>query len=906
MIKPPFELKTEYLSKPIGIDIERPRFSWIVDHPDRQQFQSAYRIIVSSKKSHSESEEGDLWDTEKILSQKTINIAYEGLPLKSNKTYYWRAKWWDNEDRESDFSDIEHFETALIQDSDWKAHWITAEAFTNRKTKRNYQTKGGINMYSSKMRLFCGVYLRNTFKLSKIPITAKSYICGLGHYELYINGKKIDNRILDPGWTDTNQIALYSSYDISSNLRRENAIGVVLGNGRHIENYGYDYPKLIFQLHVEYEDGSNEIIISNDTWKFSLGPIKENGIYLGEKYDARKEMPGWNEYKYDDSEWEKTTNVQGPKLISQLLPPIEVSKEINPKRLYTTDPGIYIYDFGQNFTGFVRLKVCGPRGAEIKIRYAELVDKTGNINTAPNRSAVATDIYILKGKGLERYQPHFTYHGFRYVEITGFPGVPTLQSVLGICFYTSVQKTGEFLCSNELINLIHKNTIWGQLSNYMSIPTDSPQRDERHGWMGDAALTIEEAIYNFNVARFYTKFLRDIKFAQKENGELSDVVPPYWPLYPADPAWGSAYITIAWHLYLYYKDKRVLEEHYDTMKKYVNFLHLNADNFIIRSLGRHGDWCSPGCTTSRKTPLEQVSTWYYLHDTLLFSKIAEVLNKKQDFQLLSERVENIKNAYNENYLSYIYQIPKLSPTDETFSQTSNILPLFLNLVPQKDVSGVFSALLLNIIEEHDCHIDTGIVGTRYLMDVLSKFEKNDVAYKLITQESYPSWGYMIKHGATTLWERWEKLEGPAMNSHNHIAFGTVDTWFYKNLAGIQLIESGWEKIKIRPYIPSNMKFAAAKLNTIKGILSSSWKKEGNLLEIFIGICLGVNAEVWLPMVKKETIIYESDKIIFKNGFTKEKVQGVEFITIKQNHIIFKLGSGYFRFRIIPFSTDKGS
>ncbi|MBD3255977.1 MAG: Bacterial alpha-L-rhamnosidase [Candidatus Lokiarchaeota archaeon] len=902
MITPPFELKTEYWNSPIGIDTKKPRFSWILSHPERKQSQSAYRIILSSKKNLTEERNGDLWDTGKVQSTETVNISYEGQPLKSDERYYWRVKWWDKKNRESEFSEIGYFETAILDESDWKADWITAEAFTNRKTKKKYQYRTGLTAFSGKMRLYLGVYLRKSFTIPKIPKKSKVYICGLGHYELYLNGNKIGNRVLDPGWTDTNKIALYSSYDVTEYILKENAIGVVLGNGRHVENYGYDYPKLYLQLHLEYEDGSSEIIISDDTWKFSIGPTMENGLYYGEKYDARKEMPGWNKFKFDDSEWERTVTVLGPRLFSQMLPPIKITKEINPKRLYNTDPGVYIYDFGQNFTGYLRLKVRGPRGTTIKIRYAEIVDKTGNLNTATNRTAAANDFYILKGKGLEIYKPHFTYHGFRYVEITGFPGVPTLQSVLGICFHSNVTESGEFVCSNELINRIHKNIIWGQLSNFMSIPTDCPQRDERHGWMGDAALTIEEAIYNFDVAQFYLKYLKDIQFGQKQTGELSDVVPPYWNFYPADPAWGSAYVTIAWYVYLYYNDKRVLEDHYYHIKKYVDFLHDNSENNILRKFGKYGDWCPPGNITSRKTPIEQVCSWYYFHDTMIFSKIAQILERQTDFKVYSKRAELIKSAYNKNFLKNIYVIPRLALVDDTISQTSNLLPLYLDMVPEENINKVLSVLLLSLIEQHDYHIDTGIVGTRYLMDVLSKFGKNDVAYKIIIQESYPGWGYMLKEGATTLWERWEKLEGGGMNSHNHIMLGSVDTWFYKDLAGIQLIEKNWNKIRIKPFIPSDMEYAAANLNTLKGSLYSSWKKDKESLKISISICVGVVAEVWIPITNKKTKITESGTMIYDNGNLLKDTQDILFIEKREDNVIFEMGSGYYQFKISPFST----
>ncbi len=898
MIKSPFDLRCEYLINPIGIDIPLPRFSWVLKQEERGQNQSAFQIIVSSSKIYSESENGDMWDSGKIKSDKTVNILYKGKDLKSNSIYYWRAKWWDQNNNASEYSEIAKFETAFLEQSHWKANWITREAFTDRREKKNFQYKSGYHVFLGMVREYYGVYIRKEFKISKKVQYARIYVCGLGHYELRINGKKIGNRLLDPAWTDYNKIALYSTYDITDSLKNKNAVGVVLGNGRYLEKNGYDFPKLILQLFIQYEDGTKDVICSDNTWKVSQGPILENGIYYGEKYDARLEIPGWDKPNYDNSSWENAFVVNGPKLTSQLIPPIRITKIIKPKKLYSTAPGVYICDFGQNFTGYVRLRLNGPRGSEIQIRYAEIVFSDGNLNTATNRGAAATDIFILKGGSEEVFEPHFTYHGFRYVEITGFPGVPTLDNVEGLFFHTDVPKIGDFFCSNDLINQIHKNIVWGQLSNFMSIPTDCPQRDERHGWMGDAQLTIEEANFNFDIARFYTKYLRDINLCQKENGAISDVVPPYWSFYPADPAWGTAYITIAWYLYWYYNDIRVLEDNYESMEKYVNFLHRNTENNILYKFAKYGDWCPPGSIVSRKTPIEQVCTWYYYHDTLILSKIAQILGKNQESDELFRRSKDIKEAFNNKFLKDAYRIPKLSITDRTISQTSNILPLYLNMVPEHKKRRVISTLLHSIIEDHDYHLDTGIVGTRYLWDVLNDNNRNDVAYKIISQESYPGYGYMIKEGATTLWERWEKLEGSGMNSHNHIMLGSVDTWFFKALAGISTREPGWKKIRIKPYIPADLTYVSASLKIIKGFVYSSWEKVDNSLKMMIHIPVGCISETWIPIENANCEIKEGDVTIWQNGNIIEKVGCLKHKEMKENYVVFNIGSGYYQFTVI--------
>ncbi|MFX1456545.1 MAG: family 78 glycoside hydrolase catalytic domain [Promethearchaeota archaeon] len=901
MIKPPFNLRCEYLVNPIEIDTLYPRFSWILEHEQRGQSQSAYQIIVSSEELLSNSEKGDLWDTGKIISDYHINIEYNGEPLESDSSYYWRVKWWDKDDEQSNFSEIATFETALLNDSDWKAKWISKKDFVDVDSRRTLQ-------YKSQERDFVGgllgrdfyevhaIYLRKEFSLEKHVKNAKIYICGLGYYELRINGKRIGDRILEPAQTDYNKIALYSTYDITSHLENKNVIGVILGNGRCLEHYGYDFPKLIAQIHIHFTDGTNSLIFTDDSWELSNGPILENGIYHGEKYDARLEMPGWDKPEFKGENWENATLVKGHNLASQLIQPIQVTTILKPQELKSPQAGLYIYDFGQNFTGFIRIKAHGPKGSEIKLRFAEILDETDMLNTATNGNAPVTDIYILKGEGEEIYAPHFTYHGFRYVELTGFPGIPTMDTIEGLFFHSNIPRAGDFFCSNELINNIHRNIIWGQLSNLMSIPTDSPQRAERHGWMGDAQLITEEAILNFDMAQFYTNYLRNIKVCQMDDGRISDVVPPYWSIYPADPAWGTAYITIAWYLYWYYNDIRILKEHYESMKRYVDFLANTAEE-NISPLGRYGDWCPPSSIASKRTPLELVSTWYYYHDTLLFSEIAQIMSKKEDVNYYSTKAEEIKNDFNKKFLLRTYKYIKVSPVDRAISQTSNTLPLYLNMVPKDKENEILSYLVEAIKGQYDYHIDAGIVGTRYIFEVLTDNGYPEIAYKMINQKSFPSYGYMIREGATTLWERWEKLESSGMNSHNHIMLGSVDTWFYKTLTGIRSLKPGWNKLRIKPFIPNDMNYATATIESIKGRILSSWEKVEDTLLITLEIPVGCKAETWIPITNLNSKIREGDTLIWQDGEKRTAKNDIKFKELEDNYVILILGSGYYRFSI---------
>ena len=719
----------------------------------------------------------------------------------------------------------------------------------------------------------------------------------MGYYRLRLNGNAIGDRILDPAQTDYNKIALYSTYDITNHLQKNNVIGVILGNGRCVELYGYDFPKLIVQIHIQYKDDTIEIICTDESWKVSDGPILENGVYYGEKYDARLEMPGWDRSGFEDTDWDNVVAVEGYNLASQLMQPIQITKVVIPQKMESPQPGMYVYDFGQNFTGFARLKVQGPRGVQVTLKFAENLNEDGTLNFATNRTAPVNEIYILKGEGEEIYQPHFTYHGFRYVVLTGFPGVPTMETIEGYFFHSNVPRIGDFICSNDLINKIHTNIIWGQLSNLMSIPTDCPQRDERHGWMGDAQLVSEEAMLNFEMARFYTKYLRDIKVAQRDDGSLSDVVPPYWSIYPADPAWGTAYITIAWYMYWYYNDTRILKEHYKSLKNYVDFLSNNAKDNILTVGGKYGDWCPPMCIVSKRTPLELVSTWYYYHDTLLFSKIAKILGNDNDFNKYTEKAKEIKDDFNREFLMRTYKYIKVSFKDGAISQTSNTLPLYLNMVPENKAKSILNNLVEAIKGHYDYHVDTGIVGTRYIFEVLTDNGYPEIAYKMITQKSFPGYGYMIREGATTLWERWEKLESSGMNSHNHIMLGSVDTWFYKTLAGIRSLEPGWNTLRIKPFIPNDMNYATANIETIKGRISSAWEKIEDELLITLEIPVGCKAETWIPIKNIKSNIKEGDTLIWMDREQNVGKSDIEFKELKNNHVVFSLGSGYYRFSV---------
>jgi len=884
-------IKIDNVSKPLALKNQKPKLSWIVESNERRKKQASFRVLVSSSKEVLEKNEGDIWDSGKTNKEENY-CYYNGKPLESFKKYFWKVKIWDEEDKDSIWSEISYFETGPLVKEDWKANWVSKKDLKTFYSGGDYSTESFKQYYAS--------YFRKTFELKDNIKSTRAYISGLGFYELYLNGKKVGNNVLDPGQTEYSKEALFNVYDITHLIEKHNCVGIILGNGRHIEHHGYSKPKFILQVLVEYENGKKEFIVSDESWVASEGPLQENGIYFGEKYDARLEFPGWDTYAFDDSNWRKVEIVKGPNLRYQNMPPIRVTKILTPKKMYSIRPGVYVYDFGQNFTGWVKISISGPRGTQVKLRYSELINKDGSLKTATIRKAEATDTYILKGDGKETYEPRFTYHGFRYVEVTGLPFVPTIENIEGCFVHTDVAKTGEFYCSNELINKIHENILWGQLSNLHSIPTDCPQRDERFGWMGDAHLSAEEAMYNFDMNLFYENYLREIQLSQKEDGSIPDVVPAYIKIYPSDPAWGSAYITIAWYLYKYYKNERVLLEHWESMKKYIEFLKNNSEDNLLKKLGKYGDWCPPGAISPKKTPLEVTSTWYYYNDVYLFSKICKVLGKEIEANYYLELSEKIKESFNDHFLKeYGYESKMFGPVDNLISQTSQILPLYYNMVPENKKEFVLDKLINNILEHHDSHLDTGIVGTRYLFDVLSENRHSDLAFKIATQESYPSWGYMIKEGATTIWERWEKLEAGGMNSQNHIMLGSVDTWFYKYLVGLSLEQPGWQKVRIKPNLISDEKFASARVKTVRGEFQVSWEKERELFKLSVVIPFGCEADVYIPKLCPNYILKENGDMLLKNTnlFEDLKEKKITLKEINNENIILYLGSGQYYFEM---------
>jgi len=856
----PSNLRCEYLTNPLGIDVLEPRFFWVLEHTARGQKQSAYQVLVATRPELLAQDRGDQWDSGKVTSDQSTQVVYAGKPLESGRTYYWKVRYWDTQANASPYSPPAQFETGLLAPEEWKGQWI-----------------GGSNQ------------LRSEFQLSEALTRARAYICGLGYYELRINGSKVGTNVLDPGWTTYDKRVFYATYDVTSYLQRgPNAVGVMLGEG------WYKSRVLLLQITIELASGKQISVTSSPAWKAKDGPLTGDSVWDGEVYDATKETPGWDRPGFNDSGWAAAQVVKGPGgvLSAQMMPPIRVVDTLVPVAMTNPKPGVYVYDLGQNFSGWAQLRVKGPRGTAVTLRFSELIYDDGMINRENIRRAKARDVYILRGDSdVEVYEPRFTYHGFRYVEVTGLPGTPGLDSLRGRVVRSAVESVGNFTASKPILNQIQRLIRWGQSTNLHSIPTDCDQRDERMGWLGDAHVTAEEAMLNFDMAAFYTNFVRDIRDVQGPDGSLTDTVPHRYGSRPADPAWGTAYPLLCWYMYEQYGDRRILEENYEGLKKYVEFLRTKAPDNVLR-YSYYGDWVAV-----EKTPGELVSSVYYYYDVQILLKIAGLLGKAGDTQTYSQLAAQIKEAFNREFYD-----PKRG-VYANGTQTANTLPLFLDLVPDKEAQDSVRGNLFNdIVYQHDSHVTTGFIGVKYLFPLLTRSGLSDLAYDLATQTTYPSWGYMIANGATTLWELWQKRTGPSMNSHNHPMFGSVGAWFYQALAGINVEADGvgYRCIRIEPQIVRDLMWVSATVDTVRGTVSSSWTHSPGAISL--GVVIPVNSDAKIVMPKEEhmsnVVIRESDRVVWENGKYVSGVPGVTDATQDKNgSVVLAVGSGRYTFRL---------
>jgi alpha-L-rhamnosidase len=745
--------------------------------------------------------------------------------------------------------------------------------------------------------------LRKEFQVEKKVRRATVYYSGLGLSELYLNGAKVGDHVLSPGLTDYDKHVLYVTFDATRQLAAgRNAIGLMLGNGRYYtpRNDGrtrhFGYPRALAQLNVEYEDGSRASVVSDETWKVTTaGPIRANNEYDGEEYDARMEPANWSRAGFDDSKWEPAQAVSGPAgvLSAQMAEPLRVTETLKPVSVKQLQPGVYIFDMGQNMVGWCRLRVSGPRGAPVMLRHAETLNPDGSLYVANLRTARATDLYTLKGGGTEVWEPRFTYHGFRYVEMTGFPGQPTAAALEGRVVHDDMEKSADFTSSNSLLNQIHHNMFWGIRGNYRSIPTDCPQRDERQGWLGDRSQVSRSEAYMFNVAAFYSKWMTDLADSQKADGSVPVVSPNYWPNYYDDLTWPGTFIFVHGMLYDEYGDKRPMERNYGAMKKWIDHEATYLKDGLMPK-DQYGDWCVPpedpklihSLDPARITDKTLLGTAYYYQLLRTMARYARLLDKPADAADFETRADQVNAAFQKRFFK-----PASSIYDNG-TQTSSILPLYFNMVPPDNRAAVFESLTRNIEQKSNGHVGTGLVGAQWLMRTLTDNGRADVAYQIATQKTYPGWGYMVEKGATTIWELWNgDTADPAMNSGNHVMqIGDLAVWMYEYLAGIRSDpeKPGFRHAIIRPIPAGDLTFVKASHKSMYGTIATSWKRDAAHFTLEVTIPPNTTALVTLPAKDAATVT--------ESGRPTSAARGVKSLRTEPGAATYEVASGSYTFR----------
>lgn len=883
----PEMLRCEYDENPLEVDTPTPRFSWTMNDTNRMAHQKAFQIMVATAPEKLISGKPDMWDSRMVHSDISQFVPYNGKPLQSANRYYWKVRYWNYRGCVSGWSDIQWFETAFLKEDDWKADWIAAVKSKDSRPPRS-------------------VLMKKEFSINKELASARLYITGLGNYVAYINGQRVGNDLLTPGWTDYRQKVQYQIYDVTGMMQKgHNTFGAILGNMWWSSGLGWQggstYSngplRLKGQLHLTFTDGSLEIIPTDTSWHFTESPIVYNHIYHGETYDARLEIPDWSKASSTTpGRWTKVTVLDTfhVKLVAQQDPPIRKSEQITPVSITEPKKGIYVFDFGQNIVGWAQLSVQAPAGTNIEMRFAELLHDDGTVAQENLRQAKATDRYICKGQGTETWEPMFTYHGFRYVQVKGLKKKPNREALTGIVIHSSAPFRGKFECSDTLLNQIWKNITWGQRGNMMSVPTDCPQRDERLGWMGDAHIFAPTAFFNMNMNRFFVKWMRDITDCQDTSGYVYDVNPALVVGGPAKPGWGDAVVIVPYVTYLFSGDRTVLEENYAAMKKWVHYMDAKAKNNLYEfgdgDWGGYGDWVAVV-----PSPTKPTGGLYHYYSTKLLSEIAGILGMKEDSAALANRLPLIAQAYNAKYF-YPDSGHYIANT-----QTMNLLPVAFGLAPENLRADLIKRVVENVVQR-DTHLSTGFMGTAYLLPLLSDYGYHDLAWKVATQTTYPSWGYMVRKGATTIWELWnsdtERPEG--MNSRNHFAYGSVGEWYYRYLAGLQPVirQPGFKNILFHPRPAGDLTYASAELMTGYGLTSIAWKKNQDQMSIDLRIPANSSGIIRIPFNKeKNTEITENGKLIWKNGKRGKSSQGLTFVKQEIDFLEFEVGAGSYHFFI---------
>ena len=890
----PLELKCEFRVNPIGIDTQRPRLSWTPWTKALDERQSAYRIQVAT--TGEDWAHPDLWDSREVKSEETT-VVYGGRPLKPGKRVFWRVILWDR--RGGELSSAATWEMGLADN--WVASWISQPQKTSADPDPFDDHPAPL--------------FRKSFTVKKKISRARLYVTGLGFYEANINGKRIGNSVLDPGWTDYSKRVLYATHDVTGELKSgNNAIGIMVGNGWFnplpLKMWGHVNPRnaltigepcTLAQLVVEYTDGTSETIATDESWKVSDGPILRNSVYLGEVYDAQKEQAGWDTADFDDAKWQPVviaTNKLG-RLCPQDAPPIRVTRTLKPVKVTEPKSGVHIFDFGQNFSGVVRLRVKGPAGTRVRLRSGELLYPDGTLNgmtavcgqikgggkdyvydgVGMPKTAFQLDEYLLNGDGVEEFTPRFTFHGFRYVEVTGFPGKPDENTLEGLRMNSDVEPVGTFSCSNEMFNRIQEMVLWTQLANMFSVQSDCPHR-EKFGYGGDLVAASEMGIYNFDMSRFYAKVVNDFADAVRPNGGFTETA-PYVGI--ADEGlgdqsgpigWGTAHPLLQWQLYQYYGDKRVLEEQFENTKHWIELLNSKAKDFILDNGISDHESLVP-------KPRALTGTAFYYFNVRLFAQITRALGRTADARDAEALADKIKLAFNARFLD------RNTGKYDAGTQCCQAFALHFGLVPDDMKSRALDVLVRDIQETHKGHLSTGIFGTKYMLHALAEAGRADVAYDMVNQKTFPGWGHMLENGATTLWEHWAFSDNTF--SHNHPMFGSVSEWFYKELAGIQPAPDavGFDKIILHPHPVGDLKWVKATYKSIRGPIVSEWEKDDGAFRYAVIVPVQTTALVYVPATRREAVSFEAPN--------RSKAIQPTFMRMEGDTAVFSVSSGQYTF-----------
>ncbi|MBX3177133.1 MAG: glycoside hydrolase family 78 protein [Candidatus Hydrogenedentes bacterium] len=900
----PERLRCEYLENPLGIDVAVPRLSWIVTSGERGQRQTAWQIQAASTPEKLAAGDADRWDSGKVESDETLHIPYGGAPLHSRAQVFWRVRAWDMNGAQGEWSAPAAWSMGLLDKAEWTAAWIS------------FKDDTPFDASQEKMVLPPARYYRKDFAAPKEIKRATIYATALGIYEFSLNGERITDQLFAPGWPDYHQRAYYHTYDVTTRLQQgDNTWGAILADGWYSGYLGYGLlvgygpnksgrafygktPAFQAQLEIEYADGSKEIVITDPTWKTATGPILIADMQMGETHDARLEMPGWDAPGFDDAAWKSAIHAEdngsirvpywdqgGGKTVElgfqeppvyQSHPgvPIRPIERIAAKSINEIESGVYIVDLGQNISGVVELKVKGPSGTRVQLRHGEMLHQDGTLMTENLRKALATDVYILKGDpDGETWRPRFTFHGFQFVEVTGLPEAPTPDTVTGVVIHSDTPLRSQFACSDDMVNQLFSNIVWTQRANFLELPTDCPQRDERLGWTGDAQIYARTATINADVGAFFTKWIQDLEEAQKPNGAYPEYAPHPMNHGRDGISWGTGWmdagVIVPYAVYQAYGDTRVIERHYDAMARFMEFRRSLAPDFQGVFTGNDwGDWLSLS-----KTPIEYIDACYFYYTASRMAEMADAIGKTENAAKYRDWMRQIQARFVKNYLNDDASLA-------VRTQTAYAVALNVGILPEGQ-RGAAGDRLAALIAEENHAMSTGFIGTHPLLPALTDTGHHDLAVRLLQNRKYPSWGFPVVNGATTVWERWNSytIEGgfvAGMNSFSHYAFGAVCEWMFTDLAGIDTDGPSYKHIILRPGIPSagsNPDFAPiewveAEYDSIRGKIKVAWKKTESGLECNVTIPANTTATLELP-VGEGAVVTEGGRALAEAGIAVE-------------------------------------